>query len=229
MTFSVQELTAQKRTVVAFGDSLTAKREGVVTYSEVIQAEFNKNKIGATVINSGVPGNTSSMAKARFEKDVLEHKPDLVILLLGTNDAAVDVWKDPPATGPRVPIDVYEQNMRGFIKALKAQGSKIIVVTPLPTRWTEKLKGMYGKPPYDPTDPDGFNIILKSYVQRIRDVAASENVKLIDMYKEFSKYDKVKGRSMDDLFLDGLHPNTKGQSILAAPLLKAIREMKFGK
>jgi lysophospholipase L1-like esterase len=169
------------------------------------------------------------MAKARFEKDVLAHKPDLVILLLGTNDAAVDVWKDPPATESRVSIDVYEQNMRGFITALKAQGAKIIVVTPLPTRWTEKLKGMYGKPPYDPNDLDGFNVILKKYLQRIREVAASEKVTLIDVYKVFTKYDKVKGQSIDDLFIDGLHPNTKGQALIAEPILKAIRKMKLGK
>jgi lysophospholipase L1-like esterase len=169
------------------------------------------------------------MAKARFEKDVLAHKPDLVILLLGTNDAAVDVWKDPPATGSRVSIDVFEQNMRGFISALKAQGTEIIMLTPPPTRWTEKLKGMYGKPPYDPNDTDGFNVILKSYVERIREIAASEKVKLIDLYKVFSKYDKEKGQSMDDLFLDGLHPNTKGQALIAEPLLKAIRKMNFEK
>ena len=50
------------------------------------------------MINRGVPGNTTSQARARFAADVLDNHPDLVIIQLGANDAAIDVWKDPPAT-----------------------------------------------------------------------------------------------------------------------------------
>jgi len=224
----IENINAQQRTIVAFGDSITAPRKNVVTYSDVIRSEFKKKNLDVKVINSGIPGNTSAMAKERFEKDVLAHKPDLVIIQLGTNDAAVDVWKKPPATEPRVSIDVYEQNLRGFITKLKAQGARVILVTPAPTRWADKLKEMYGKPPYDPNDPDGFNIILKDYVQRARDVAKSEKVALVDLYSAFYKYHKVKGQTMDDLFLDGLHPNSKGQEIEAKLLLKKIEKMKFG-
>ena len=219
---------AQQKTIVAFGDSITAPRKNVVTYSDFIRTEFEKKKLDVKVINSGVPGNTSAIAKNRFEKDVLNYKPDLVIIQLGTNDAAVDVWKNPPATESRVSIDVYEQNLREFITKLKSQNAKIILVTPLPTRWTPKLKEMYGKPPYNPNDEDGFNVILKSYVQRMREVAKKEKVVLADLYKEYEKYHKVKGQTMDDLFLDGLHPNTKGQEIEAKMLLKEIKKMKLG-
>jgi len=224
----IESINAQQKTIVAFGDSITAPRKNVVTYSDVIRNEFDMRKLDVKVINSGVPGNTSSMAKERFEKDVLAHNPNLVIIQLGTNDAAVDVWKNPPATESRVPIDVYEQNLRGFITKLKARGAKVILVTPSPTRWADKLKEMYGKPPYDPNDPDGFNVILKDYVQRMRDVAKSEKVTLIDLYSAFYKYHKIKGQTMDDLFLDGLHPNSKGQEIEAKLLLKEIKKMKFG-
>lgn len=224
----IENIDGQQKTIVAFGDSITAPRKNVVTYSDVIRSEFKKRNLDVRVINSGVPGNTSAMAKERFEKDVLAHKPDLVIIQLGTNDAAVDVWKNPRATEPRVPIDVYEQNLRGFITRLKAQGARVILVTPAPTRWADKLKEMYGKPPYDPNDPDGFNIILKDYVRRARAVAKSEKVTLVDLYSAFYKYHKVKGQTMDDLFLDGLHPNSKGQEIEAKLLLKKIEKMKFG-
>jgi lysophospholipase L1-like esterase len=211
----IESINSQQKTIVAFGDSITAPRKNVVTYSDVIRNEFKKRNLDVKVINSGVPGNTSAMAKERFAKDVLAYKPDLVIIQLGTNDAAVDVWKNPPATEPRVPIGVYEQNLRGFITRLKAQGARVILVTPAPTRWADKLKEMYGKPPYDPNDPDGFNIILKDYVRRARAVAKSEKVTLVDLYSAFYKYHKVKGQTMDDLFLDGLHPNSKGQEIEA--------------
>lgn len=219
---------AQTKTIVAFGDSITAPRKNVITYSDIIREEFKKKNPEVKVINSGVGGNTSSMAKVRFEKDVLAHKPDVVIIQLGTNDAAVDVWKNPPATAPRVPIDVYEQNLREFITKLKAQKAKVILVTMPPTRWTDKMKEMYGKPPYNPNDEFGWNVILKDYVQRMRDVAKSEKVILVDLSKEYYKYHKVKGQTMDDLYLDGLHPNNKGQELEAKLLLKELKKLKLG-
>lgn len=219
---------AQNKTIVAFGDSITAPRKNVITYSDIIREEFKKKNLNVKVINSGVGGNTSAMAKERFEKDVLAHKPEVVIIQLGTNDAAVDVWKNPPATESRVSIDVYEQNLRQFITKLKAQKAKIILVTMPPTRWTDKLKEMYGKPPYNPNDEWGFNVILKDYVQRVRDVAKKEKVILVDLNKQYYKYHKVKGQTMDDLFIDGLHPNTKGQQLEADLLLKELKKLKLG-
>ncbi len=215
-------------TIVAFGDSTTAPRTNVITYSDVIREEFKKKNLAIKVINSGVPGNTTAIAKERFEKDVLGHKPSVVIIQFGTNDAAVDVWKTPPEDKSRVAIDVYEQNLRGFIAAVKARGAKVILVTPAPTRWSDKLKGMYGKPPYNPDDPDGFNVILKDYVQRMREVAGKEKVILVDLNKEYYKYHRTNGQTMDDLFLDGLHPNTKGQQMEARLLLEKIKKLKMG-
>lgn len=228
MTLGANNFMAQNKTIVAFGDSITAPRKNVITYSDIIREEFKKKNLNVKVINSGVGGNTSAMAKERFEKDVLAHKPDVVIIQLGTNDAAVDVWKNPPATESRVSIDVYEQNLRQFITKLKAQKAKIILVTMPPTRWTDKLKEMYGKPPYNPNDEWGFNVILKDYVQRVRDVAKKEKVILVDLNKQYYKYHKVKGQTMDDLFIDGLHPNTKGQQLEADLLLKELKKLKLG-
>lgn len=222
------DLMAQTKTIVAFGDSITAPRKNVTTYSDLIREELQKKHPDVKVINAGVPGDTTAKAKERFEKDVLARNPDLVIIQLGTNDAAVDVWKKAPATESRVPIEVFEQNLREFIAKLKERKAKIILVTPPPTRWTEKLKEMYGKPPYDPNDEDGFNVILKNYVQRVREVAKKEKIVLIDLNKEYYKYHKVKGQTMDDLFLDGMHPNNKGQKLEAELLLKQINNLELG-
>jgi len=227
-TLCASNSAAQTKTIVAFGDSITAPRKNVTTYSDLIREEFQKKHSGVRVVNAGVPGDTTAKAKERFEKDVLARDPDLVIIQLGTNDAAVDVWKKPPATASRVPIVDYEQNLREFIVKLKRRKAKIILVTPPPTRWTEKLKEMYGKPPYNPNDEDGFNVILKTYVQRMRRVASEEDVVLVDLNKEYYKYHKVKGRTMDDLFLDGMHPNNKGQKLEAELLLKRIKKLDLG-
>lgn len=224
VSVTIPDAFGQQLTIVAFGDSITARRKGVVTYSEVVENELLKKGVAVKVINSGVPGNTTVHAKARFEKDVLAHNPDIVIIQLGTNDSAVDVWKTPPATVSRVSKDEYERNMTGFVTELKKRNIKIVLVTPPPTRWTEKLKAMYGKPPYNPGNPDGFNVTLVDYVRIAKNVGTEQNVPVIDLYQAFYDYHNLPGRTMDELFLDGLHPNSIGQRIEADLLLAQLKK-----
>lgn len=221
---SGQNSESKKFKIVAFGDSITAPRKDVLTYSDILRSEL-KN---VNVINAGIGGNTTDHAKKRFERDVISLAPDLVIIQFGNNDAAVDVWKDPPATGPRVKLDEYVKNINEMIAALKKRDVKIILVTPLPTRWTPKLKDMYGKPPYDPSDPNGFNYLKKEYIAALRKIAAHNRIPLIDLYSEYFKYDKRKGQAMDELFTDGMHPNSAGHRIEAGLLMKQIRKFKVG-
>jgi lysophospholipase L1-like esterase len=224
-TFS-QATESKKVTIVAFGDSITAPRKGVVTYSDVLRETFKQKNV--EVINAGIGGNTTEHAKKRFEKDVLTHSPDLVIIQFGNNDAAVDVWKDPPATSPRVPLTDYIKNLTEMIATLRARNTKVILVTPLPTRWTEKLKGMYGKPPYDPNDPDGFNFLKKEYIAGLRKVGKQNRVPIVDLYSAYYRYARKTGRPMDKLFTDGMHPNDQGQRIEADLLLGEIKKLKLG-
>ncbi len=226
--FNAVNASAQTKTIVAFGDSITAKRKDVVVYAELIKHEFEKKNIPINIVNSGIPGNTTEHAKVRFEKDVLAHKPDLTVIQFGTNDSAYDVWKTPPATKPRVDIKVYEKNLRDFIKALKKQKSKVILVVPPPLVWTEKMIEMYGKPPFDPKERDGFNVSLRKYNEVLRKIAKSEKIPLVDMFEAYLEYDKMEGQSMERLLPDGIHPNSEGQEIEARLLIEVIKKMNFG-
>src|SRR4051794_36867921 len=64
-------------TIVAFGDSTTAPREGLkMPYAQVLAEELPRRGVAATVFNAGVPGNNTTQAMARLDKDVLSRKPD---------------------------------------------------------------------------------------------------------------------------------------------------------
>ena len=65
------------------------------TYPEVMRRELLRLRPNASisVINSGRVGDTIQDNIARFERDVLAHRPDLVVWQLGTNDV---VWGGPP-------------------------------------------------------------------------------------------------------------------------------------
>ena len=48
--------------------------------------------------------------------------------MIGINDGAVDVWKKPPATQPRVPQAEYIENLRTMITATQKTGAKVILL-----------------------------------------------------------------------------------------------------
>lgn len=211
-----------KPTIVTFGDSTTATRGPLVVYSMLLEKELPAAGIPVKVVNSGIGGHTTQNAIARFDKDVLQHEPDLVVIQYGINDSAVDVWRDPPATQSRVSVEQYDANLRKMIKQLKEKQISVILMTPNSLRWIPRMKQLYGKPPYDPDDPQGFNVLLKSYAAAARKIAKEENVPLVDVYAAFENYDKQDNQAADDLLLDGMHPNTKGQKLVADLLLPQI-------
>jgi lysophospholipase L1-like esterase len=218
-------LTPGSYTIVAFGDSTTeedpVRVEGDV-YSQILEKELPTYGITGMIVNAGIPSNTSLQGYNRLQSDVLDYNPDLVIVQFGINDAAVDVWKNPPATEPRVSLNDYIHNMTNIVQDIKATGSKVILMTPNPCRWTEILLTYYGYEPYDPEDPMGFNVMLTDYAQAVRDLAVSEDVPLVDVYSSFVAYNDVVGQSMDDLLADGMHPNYLGHEIIGDALIHEI-------
>jgi lysophospholipase L1-like esterase len=212
----------QTKTIVVFGDSTTAARGKLEIYANYFGRELPAKGIKAEIVNAGIGGNNTNNAVSRFENDVISKNPDLVVIQFGINDSAIDVWKTPPATEPRVPKGKYIQNLEKLVETLKTRKCGIILMTPNQMCWTQKLKETYGKPPYLPDDPDGFNITLREYAQAVRDLAERQKVPLVDVYAAYSAYGKVEKQSVNDLLLDGMHPNDKGHRIVADLLIKEI-------
>jgi lysophospholipase L1-like esterase len=210
--------------VVALGSSTTAPRGSVQhVYCDRLDPMLRDRGLPVEIINSGVGGSTTEHSRERFQSDVLDHDPELVIIMLGANDAAIDVWKKPPATAPRVAKERYAENLRCFVQTLKERNVKVILMVPPPFRWTEKLKELYGKPPYDVNDPWGFSFKLAEYGDVVRTVAREQGVSLVDVFKAFHEHDQVDDQSVDDLLLDGMHPNDQGHALIAellAPLME---------
>ena len=88
---------------------------------------------------------------------------------------------------------------------------------------------MYGKPPYRPDDPEGFNVVVTQYADIVRRVAHQEKTPLVDVYNAFRAYGKKPGQSIGDLLVDAEHPNSKGHQLIAKLLLASPPlEMKRG-
>ncbi len=216
------QVSAAPHTLVAFGDSTTAPRGSTEVYATLLAKELSFYGADVKVINSGIGGNTTAMARARFEKDVLAHQPNVVILQFGINDSAVDVWKKPPATAPRVALEDYRKNLREMVQVLKQHGARVILMTPNPISWTDPLRKRYNTAPYVLDDPDGMNVNLRHYAEAVRTLAKEETTDLIDIYTAFKKADQDPKHNPGGLCKDGMHPDDEGHRIVANLLIQHL-------
>ena len=92
-TLSAQQLKSIK--IVTFGDSTTVGYSVTDNYPRQLDRRLKKLGTEATIINSGVNGDTTSGAAERLDKHVLTHNPDVVIIQFGLNDQTMRLYEDP--------------------------------------------------------------------------------------------------------------------------------------
>ena len=199
-----------------FGDSITAPRKNVVVASELFARRFPQHEI----VNKEVPGNDTGLARARFQQDVIAEQPRLVVFSFGCNDAAIDVYKG--KTTPRIPLEVYLENLAFFIHELRDIGAEMLFFTPPPMVMTETLRAYYGGEPYL---SNGFNFMLDLFVAAARELMAQEAVPVADVNAAFRQAAGFDEDKLASLLLDGMHPNSAGQQTIFDTLLREIGPM----
>ncbi|MEO0499985.1 MAG: arylesterase [Pseudomonadota bacterium] len=117
---------AETKTIVAFGDSLTAgyrlaQDEGFAPQLETV---LNRRGLDVRVVNAGVSGETSAGGRARvgWTLDNMAVKPDLLILELGANDMLRGL-------NPRETL----RNLNAIIEEVDARGIPILLTGMLAT------------------------------------------------------------------------------------------------
>lgn len=115
--------SSERLSIVAVGSSSTVGLwvlRSAATYPEVMRQELVRLRSNAAieVVNSGRVGDTIEGNVARFQRDVLAHKPDLVVWQLGTNDVA---WGGHPD-------DQLKSKVVQGVQMLKASGADIILM-----------------------------------------------------------------------------------------------------
>jgi acyl-CoA thioesterase I len=106
--------------IVAIGSSSTAgagATSAATTYPGRLEAELKARLPGLpiTVLNKGVGGEEANQMVARFDADVLDESPDLVVWQVGSNS----VLRDHPTPG---------EIIRQGVERLKASGTDVILM-----------------------------------------------------------------------------------------------------
>lgn len=181
--------------LVAFGDSITENNhwvQGQQNWVQLLESNlYNIFPKRATVINSGLSGDSLPECMDRLERDVLRFQPDIVIVSFGAND----VLKDQP--------EEFRKLYRILLKKLLDSGAKVVTRTPTPYISMEN-----GKPV---TTWNGKHLNFAAYACAIREVSEELEVMCIDHFSMWMKSleSKYAGEMMM-LMGNFIHPNGNG-------------------
>ncbi|RYD75719.1 MAG: G-D-S-L family lipolytic protein [Sphingobacteriales bacterium] len=199
-------MTFKPKHIIFFGDSITQQGVSAKGYVTLIKKALDSTKYMVT--GAGIGGNKVYDLYLRLEDDVLNKKPDLVVIYVGIND----VWhKQSSHTG--TDYDKYLKFYQALINKIQGVGSKVVLVTPSVVG--EKKDGT------NELDAD-----LNKYAEGIRQLAAKNNLPVCDLRKIFADYeaknnpeDKEKGI----LTVDRVHLNETGNRLVAEQLLPLVK------
>ena len=136
--------------IVAFGDSLT---HGTGASDDTAYPAVLASLTGRTVINAGVPGDTTASGLQRLPEVLAEYQPRLVLLCLGGNDML-----------RRLPAANTENNLRLLVRTIRASGAEVVLIgVPAPKLFggTPDFYARLAEEMQLPLEQDIFNDVLK--------------------------------------------------------------------
>jgi acyl-CoA thioesterase I len=112
------EGVAARKTVLVVGDSLSAEY-GLVRGSgwvALLAARVAQKKLAATIVNASISGDTTSGGRSRLPALLTLHRPQIVVLELGGNDALRGL-----------PLAMTRDNLDTMARTAKASGAKVVI------------------------------------------------------------------------------------------------------
>lgn len=190
--------------VACVGDSITygfgIKDHDVNCYPAVLGrllgGGYTVNNFGFSDRTAGFGANRPYVNETLYDES-LEFEPDIVVIMLGTNDSKPYNWVDE---------DSFVSDYEKIIRSYQALDSKPKIYIGIPPQTFPVL----GKVRYE-IDGDA---VIEKVCPAVRRVAKEMNLPIID----------INGLLKDkpELFVDGVHPNSEGAQLVAELVYKEI-------
>ena len=176
------------RGIVCLGDSITY---GYPYGPEFSWVKLLADKLGVEMLNKGVNGDTLTQMASRFQREVVENKPALVIILGGTNDAFMGV--DLPIVKSAISYMVEQSFIAGIYPLLGL---------PLAVSGEGILSDI------SPEEIQAVGLTLEVIRDWIKEYAAKQCLTILDFFSPLL----IASKSIGDpqYFVDGYHPNQAG-------------------
>ncbi len=195
--------------ITCVGDSLTygsgvLKTKEVDCYPAKLQMKIGTSSVvsnfGLRNATASLEGDVPYINSAEYEKS-LQSKPDVVLLMLGTNDSKTYNWN----------ADDYEEGLRTLVESYQQLDTNPTVIL-MRSPYCFSLDGA------EVAEYDIQPEVVKNEVSAIIEkVAAETKVDVIDLYSP------TYGR--EKLYTDGIHFNAHGYNLIASTIEKKIKEL----
>jgi lysophospholipase L1-like esterase len=218
-------------TIAFFGDSITAQEPGdfrdgkgsfVDRFVVYLRERYPRSVVVVTpkeilippkpgqvvIVKAGVGGDDTRDGLARTGKDVLAHKPDIVVVMFGANDENRTTDNSGSTNGNNVPPAAYEQNLQTIVTQIRGSGGE-------PLLMTTSMKNLRW---------EGTAGNLDQYAAAARWVAEGGHICLVDNFAAWQALPKLGYNYM--VFLDSCinHPNYLGHQVFFEGLRAAFEE-----
>jgi lysophospholipase L1-like esterase len=182
--------------VACVGDSITEGTDYPIDLQKLLGDNYTVGNFG--VGDSTVLLGTEKpwMYQTEFQ-NARRFLPNIVIIMLGTNDARPDYYMH---------IDEFVDDYKELVGEFEALGES------KPRIWLVKPPPIFN----DSLGPTNANLI-EGVIPRIQEVAQELNLPVIDVYTALANH-------ADYFSGDGVHPNSAGAEVIAAHIYSAIMQ-----
>lgn len=210
----MEKITLKKDSKVLFiGDSITDIKfnrrmrmsiKGKDVYALQLKKRFKQYSSGIDVEIKGIASNRTYHVYDRLTKDCINLKPDIIIMLIGVNDA----WENyvpeqyPPLLRP------MEPHIREIYRRINQElpNAQVLYLMPF------MIDAVEEKLP--------FHKVLDEFREKLKDIALENGAKVLDLQQVF--YDAQKTVNPKELAIDGIHPTNYGHKVIADAIESVI-------
>lgn len=210
----MKKITLNKNSKVLFlGDSITDPKfnrkkrfsiKGKDIYPLQLKRIFKSYSRDITVDIRGIASNRTYHLYDRLTADCISLKPDVIIMLIGVNDA----WENyvpenyPPLVRP------MEPHIREIYRRIKTElpDAQILYLMPF------MIDSVEEKLP--------FHKVLDEFREQLKGFAEEYGAQVLDLQQVF--YEKQKTVEPAKLAIDGIHPTNAGHKVIAEAIAEVI-------
>lgn len=181
---------------------------------------FQMNAQQMEIINAGISGNNTRDLLARLPQ-VLEEKPDWVLLMVGTNDML--------NSNKFVSYEAYRQNLNSLIQKVRKNGASVVLITP-PTVDSIYLFERHNSKNFQQAPREKLEFV-RTCMQKL---SKQEGVYLVDVFQAFLNAN-IPDHNEDGLIMneknsnkrDGVHPTPEGSKFIAQIISKSLDDQQL--
>jgi lysophospholipase L1-like esterase len=173
-------------------------------------------KCDIEIINKGIGGNTTTDLIGRVEIDVFSENPDMVILMIGTNDMV--------NSRKMISIENYSSNLNKLIQRLKENNIDVVSVSPPPVDsvylFQRHARELFMEAP---------NKKLEKISEILKEKALEKDLSFVDIFTRFSEMgipihnqDKVIRNVFNSGSADGVHSTPVGYQLIAQEIFNVL-------